>query len=168
MKKKHNKGFTLLEMIIAVGLLSIMSVGILKVFLVAKDLNEKSEDVYNSMMLTKNMVALMDGGNFPGAGTSQADSQIFMDHIEQGENDGEYVLGLNENFEPIPADVGQNMPYVWKMSLEKLSKEDLSNEGLYQVDIQVYRNRPYAVRVQEEAPIYQVSMKRFFVGMGEE
>lgn len=167
MKKKQKKGFTLLEMIIAVGLLSIMSVGILKVFLVAKDLNEKSEDIHNSILLTKNMIALMDGGHFPGVGTSKAESQVYMDHMVQGAAPLEYVLGLDEDFEPIPMDLEQNAPYVWKMALEKISKEHLADEGLYQVDIRVYRNKPYAIREQEVTPIYEVSMKRFFVGMGE-
>lgn len=164
---ERKKGFTLLEMIIAVGLLSIMSVGILKVFLAAKDLNDKSEDLYNSMLLTKNIVSLMDGGKFPGDKTNEYMSQFYVDRQKKGP-EGKYTLFLNESFQPIKeSSPEESSPYVWEMNVREMSEKAYSESGLYDVDIQVYRHKPYVIKEKEPDPIYEVSMKRFFAGMGE-
>ena len=62
-KKKSNRGFTLIEIIIAIGIIAIISVFVLQVFITAKTLNQKANDLDNSVFISSNLIELFRSGN---------------------------------------------------------------------------------------------------------
>lgn len=179
--KKKKKGFTLLEMIVAVGLLSIMSVSILKVFLASKDLNEKAQDLHQSVLLTRSIAALIDQGQFPLQQSGKMDP--YLQYMREGEGEGEYLLYLDAEFEPAAVRGGdfseEEAHYLWSMKIleegsdgekdEKSDKEkaEALGEGLYRIDVKVFRRKPYSLNRDIGMPIYGVSFLRFFSREGE-
>lgn len=170
--KKTKKGFTLLEMIVAVGLLSFMSVSILKVFLAAKDLNEKAKDLHQSVLMTRSMVALLDEGEFS---RKEGSLHPYLLHLEKGEAEGEYLLYLDAEFAPVSGKTLQSpekrqaSDYLWSMRISREDEKEGSDEppfreGLHRIDVAVFRNKPYSLNKDIEMPIYTLSFTRFFSG----
>lgn len=165
-QKNHKKrGFTLLEMIIAVGLLSVMSVGILKVFLVARDLNQKSYDLYNSMLLTKNIVALIDDGSFPSTGQVELSDRPEVRSMIAGERPGEYLLYLDKEFKPLKKTTLSEARYIWKMNIAREMNTgksgELYGEGLYHLSVSVDRNIIKNAKTDTEKEILVLNTRRF-------
>jgi prepilin-type N-terminal cleavage/methylation domain-containing protein len=62
--QKH-KGFTLVEMIISIGIIAIISSSILQLFITASNLNRKSYDIDKSVMISETIIGKFKSGNGP-------------------------------------------------------------------------------------------------------
>jgi len=60
--RKGQQGFSLLEIIMAVGLLSLVSLYLLQIFVTAVRLNHQAADLDESVQLSNNVIQLLDGG----------------------------------------------------------------------------------------------------------
>lgn len=149
-----------MEMILAVGILSFMSISILKVFLMAKTLNQKSQDLFQSMLLTKNIISTMDKGILPGTEKAQQMEEYEIANLTFGKSENVYLLYLDEDFKPLPFNTPIQPSYIWRMRF-KQQQNIKGSEGLYQMDISVTRSKPYWAEISHQKPIYSVSMKRF-------
>lgn len=61
--KKNKKGFTLIEIIVAIGIIAIISGFVLQIFISAKNLNQKAADLDNSVFISSNLIELFKSGN---------------------------------------------------------------------------------------------------------
>lgn len=133
--KSGSKGFTLIEMVIAIGILAVLAVGVLRLFVTSKIIHKKAADLDNAVLETNRMIEEFQSVD----GAPQKESRFTVYY------DGDWNRsGLKDN----------STNYAIYGSIIPLSEDQ---EGLLHMDLRVVRLGPYPLEKESETEIYAVS-----------
>lgn len=117
-----NKGFTLVEMIISVGILAVVSTFVLKVYLASNQLSQRAYQLDKSVQISRNLVELTTAGE-------KIDSQSKFELLKNMQKtDNGYDLYFDKDFNIEK----ENPTYLLEM---KVTDKD----GLDNINIKVYK-----------------------------
>ena len=143
---KKRGGFTLAEMIISVALLSVVSVYVVQMLVVTKNLRTRSYETDMSVRISKNIIELISSGE----GVSDSNDELLLNMEAE---DGGYTLSFDEDFKITDK----------KAALYKLSMTMDTKDGLDNINIKINRLKPYILdkkRSLEISDINSVKMQK--------
>ncbi len=134
--KSGKKGFTLIEMLIAVAVLAVLSVGIIRLFVASQISHDKAVDIDYAVLETNALI------------------EDFQGEKSLSEKANRFTIYYDNNWErSVLKD--SNSLYAIYGDMVKLSDDQ---EGLLHVDLRVLRLKPYPLEKNEEHEIYKVSV----------
>ena len=143
---KKRGGFTLAEMIISVPILSVVSVYVVQMLVVTKNLRTRSYETDMSVRISKNIIELISSGE----GVSDSNDELLLNMEAE---DGGYTLSFDEDFKITDK----------KAALYKLSMTMDTKDGLDNINIKINRLKPYILdkkRSLEISDINSVKMQK--------
>ena len=143
---KKRGGFTLAEMIISVAILSVVSVYVVQMLVVTKNLRTRSYETDMSVRISKNIIELISSGE----GVSDSNDELLLNMEAE---DGVYTLSFDEDFKITDK----------KAALYKLSMTMDTKDGLDNINIKINRLKPYILdrkRSLEISDINSVKMQK--------
>lgn len=117
-----NKGFTLVEMIISVGILAVVSTFVLKVYLASNQLSQRAYQLDKSVQISRNLVELTTAGEKIN---SQSKFEL-LKNMQKTDNGYDLYFDKDFNIEK------ENPTYLLEM---KVTDKD----GLDNINIKVYK-----------------------------
>ena len=133
--RSGKKGFTLIEMIIAVGVLAVLAVGIIRLFIASEVSHKKAVDIDYAVLETNTII------------------EEFQELRDSSEKASRFTIYYDENWERSIKD--SNSLYAIYGDMVKLSDEQ---EGLLHLDLRAVRLKRYPLEKNEEFEIYKVSV----------
>lgn len=154
---KTRKGFSLLEIIMAVGLLSLVSVYMLQIFVTAHRLNQQTIDTDESVQISNTVIQAVDFSPTVAIFLEQA----FLDKgvLSRNSKSLEIEQWYNEKWMPIDGNtenVEKRAYYYLKVRVETQEVDQLTH-----VTVTVYRVKPYLLRHDETTELYHLSVFRY-------
>lgn len=156
---KHKQGFSLIEIIIALGMLAFISVYALQVLVTAHGLNEKAEDLDQSVYQTNHLIQLFD---------ATASKEAFLNHedlikAEHHKTHHQDILTLyyNDEWQGISALEAQEAAYEMTLVMEKLPAASQSPPFLYRLSMETVKKGNYLLETKKDPEIYQISTVRY-------
>ena len=135
MLKRNNKGFTLIEIIISIAVLSIISAIFLELFIKADAVQKQGECIDNQVFLISNLMEMLMA------------EKDFAGFIEQSEPAAERMANgkreLDYNKERQPVDKEESVYYLWVVIEQK---KMLRTGTLYSVTVSAFKDK-------EEVPL---------------
>jgi len=154
---KTRAGFSLLEIIMAVGLLSLVSVYMLQIFVTAHRLNQQTLDTDESVQISNTIIQAVDLSPTVDILLQQAllNKAVLTGNSKLLEIEQWY----NEKWIPIDSkkENVENMAYYYL----KVRVEPDETDQLTKVNVRVYRVKPYLLRHEETTEIYHLSVVRY-------
>lgn len=151
---KAKKGFTLVEIIIAIGIIAIISGFVLQIFISAKNLNEKAADLDNSVFISNNLIELFKSGNSEEAFTASTRFSNMKVTNEGGSATIELYYDADWNI------INEK---------EKSSQADFIVVGtithvsnLYSLKIKTTKSKPYILSDKRNTLLYTVESSKYF------
>ncbi len=132
--RSGKKGFTLIEMIIAVGVLAVLAVGIIRLFIASEVNHKKALDTDCAVLETNALI------------------EEFQE-INPSEKASRFTIYYNDNWERSVKD--SDSMYAVYGDIVKLSDDQ---EGLSHLDLRAVRLKPYPLEKNEEHEIYKISV----------
>jgi prepilin-type N-terminal cleavage/methylation domain-containing protein len=161
-KIKNNRGFTLVEVIIAIGVIAIASVIILQLFITAKNLNQKSEDLDKSILASTSIVELIKSGKAPG--DIKANPSIEYALIDESNDIISINMYYDNNWNLIESkDI--NLCYTLTAVISPASSintKDNKASRAYAIEVHVVKAKPYPLEKSIDKEIYSLSTIRYF------
>lgn len=133
--RSGKKGFTLIEMIIAVGVLAVLAVGIIRLFIASEVSHEKAVDIDYAVLETNSLI------------------EEFQEMKNSSEKASRFTIYYDDNWGRSIKHT--NSLYAIYGDMVKLSDEQ---EGLLHLDLRAVRLKPYPLEKNEEFEIYKVSV----------
>lgn len=143
---KKRGGFTLAEMIISVAILSVVSVYVVQMLVVTKNLRTRSYETDMSVRISKNIIELISSGE----GVSDSNDELLLNMKAE---EGGYTLSFDEDFKITDK----------KAALYKLFMTMDTKDGLDNINIKINRLKPYILdkkRSLEISDINSVKMQK--------
>jgi len=131
--KKDTKGFTLIEMIIALFVLAVLAVGVLRLFVTARTVHQKAVDLDKAVFETNRLI-----------------EEIHID--SKYKTDTRFSEYYDEDWNPSVND--DSARYAIYGSISPLSEEE---KGLLHLDLRVVRLIPYPFEKENDPEIYSIS-----------
>lgn len=133
--KPGNKGFTIIEMIIATGVLAILAVGTLRLFIASQVTHQKAVDLDNAVLETNRLI------------------EEFQKVEGAPRKESSFIIYYDEQWNP-SAMKGDQAGYAIYGSIIPLSEEQ---KGLLHMDLRAVRLKPYPLEKVGETEIYSIS-----------
>ena len=143
---KKRGGFTLAEMIISVAILSVVSVYVVQMLVVTKNLRTRSYEIDRSVRISKNIIELISSGE---SVTNSKDDLLLKMKAENGI----YILNFDEDFK-----ISDENNALYKLFMTMDTKDGLDN-----VNIKINRLKPYILddkKSLEISDINSIKMQR--------
>ena len=137
---KKRGGFTLAEMIISVAILSVVSVYVVQMLVVTKNLRTRSYETDMSVRISKNIIELISSGE----GVSDSNDELLLNMEAE---DGGYTLSFDEDFKITDK----------KAALYKLSMTMDTKDGLDNINIKINRLKPYILDKKRSLEISEIN-----------
>jgi prepilin-type N-terminal cleavage/methylation domain-containing protein len=134
--RSKNKGFTLIEMIIAIGMLAALAVGIIRLFIASQVSLQKAADMDYAVL---EINALIEG---------------FQNIGSNSENASRFTIYYDDKWER-SAIKDSTAQYAIYGNFAKLSDD---KAGLLHLDLRAVRLKPYPLGKNEEYEIYKVAV----------
>ncbi|SMP62878.1 type IV pilus modification PilV family protein [Anoxynatronum buryatiense] len=162
-KRKSQQGFSLLEIIMAVGILSLVSLYLLQIFVTAVRLNHQAADLDESVQLGNSIIQLLDSG----LEKERLANQPFFQHaqIEQNGQSTSLTMGYDDKWQPVPHDSEPALQPFYKLQVTATEQENTGGR-LMTVALAVTRQQPYLLQKEDMPVIYQLETQRFLPGEG--
>ncbi|HHW23811.1 MAG TPA: prepilin-type N-terminal cleavage/methylation domain-containing protein [Clostridiaceae bacterium] len=133
--KSESKGFTLIEMILAICILAVLAVGVLKLFVNSRVTHQKAFDLDNAVLETNRLIE-----EFQSVGGAPR-------------NESRFTVYYDEQWNPATLD-DDAACYAIYGNIAPLSEEQ---GGLLHLDLRAVRIKPYPFEEDEQTEIYSVS-----------
>lgn len=161
---KKQEGFSLIEVIIAVGILALISVYVLQVLVTSSRLNEKAEDLDNSVFKANQYIHLLDATNSIDD-FLQHERMIFAD-VEEENGIKKAILYLDETWQPVEksrADDGLTLEAAFRIQIFLEPQEILLSEGSQLVRLTLTSEKigSYLLETEKNPLIYRISTTRY-------
>lgn len=153
-RRLDNKGFTLIEVIVSIAILSIVSVVVLRLFILAHDINEKSREIDVAGMYAANMIE-----QCKVADLSAFQPQLLgLETVEDSEQ--QFVGAIYYNALWQPSKEGSEItPYRLELILNKGMNGD---RNLYEIQVVVTRLEDTTKTVPSE-PLIDYTTQHYLV-----
>lgn len=155
MNLKKRKGFTLIEIIISIGIVSFLSVYLLQIFITAKNLNENSYDLDNAVILSKSVMETLSSGEKIGKNSKD----ILLKNVKKVPDKSIYTVSLGDDFLPIDSDY-VDPSYTMNIRLDLIKASEYSNMGLYDISIDIRREKSYLLKSNQNKEIYVLNASK--------
>ncbi|MEN1761225.1 type II secretion system protein [Anoxynatronum sibiricum] len=157
-KRKSLQGFSLLEIIMAVGILSLVSLYLLQIFVTAVRLNHQAADLDESVQLGNSIIQLLDSG----LEKERLASQPFFQHaqIKQNGQSTSLTIGYDDKWQPVPHHSEPAIQPVYNLQVTATEQENAGGR-LLTVALAVTRQQPYLLQKEDKPVIYQLETQRF-------
>lgn len=153
---KNRKGFSLLEIIMAVGLLSLVSVYTLQIYVTAHRLNQQTYDLDESIQIANTVMQLVDGSPQDELLLHPVFDQY---HVTKSGDGLEIEQWYNENWMPVDHEQdNDNSTAVYHL---QVYIEPHQQEVLQQVTVIIDRIKPYLLRQEAHTELYRLSSFRY-------
>lgn len=137
-------GFTLVEVILSIALLSIASVVVLELFMTSQNLNTTSRQTDIASVVCTNTLELLRHHD----GLAEAETSLDLESAPDGYH---RTTPLDEAFSPVPTDAsGDTSPYVMDLALTATD-----TPGLFDVVV-------YLTRTKDDAVLVRYTTKHYF------
>jgi prepilin-type N-terminal cleavage/methylation domain-containing protein len=161
-KIKNNKGFTLVEVIIAIGVIAIASVIILQLFITAKNLNQKSSDLDKSILASTSIVELIKSGEAPG--DIKANPSIEHALIDESNDIININMYYDDNWNLIESK-DTNLFYTLTAVISpasSINSKGIKTSMAYAIEVHVFKAKPYPLEKSFNKEIYSLETIRYF------
>lgn len=161
---KSEKGFTLVEMILAVAFLAVISVVMLQLFLHARNLGLKAHDLDQAVQISKSILETFKAGDDPSGFQSgkQPEQSVVA------ETDGRTTIRIyyDKNWKALgksEADLSEKSDYSANVEVEPLTLPSRESPGkLYRITVQISKTKPYAMEKDPETELYRLTTEHYF------
>ncbi len=150
------KGFTLIEVIVSIAIVSFLSIYLIQIFITAKNLNAMAYDLDNAVIVSKSVMESLSAGETIG----DTSNDIFLKSARKMSDEPIYKVRLGEDFEPIDSDFVEPS-YSLDISFNLINaSKSINDYGLYDVSIYVTREEPYFLKVEQNKQIYSLNASK--------
>jgi prepilin-type N-terminal cleavage/methylation domain-containing protein len=161
-KIKNNRGFTLVEVIIAIGVIALASVIILQLFITAKNLNQKSTDLDKSILASTSIVELIKSGEAPDDIKANPSAEhAFIDESNDIININMYYDDNWHLIESKDTNLGYTLTAIISPT-SSISPKDNKTSKAYAIEIRVIKAKPYPLEKSFNKEIYSLETIRYF------
>ena len=152
---KNKKGFTLVEIIIAIGLIAIFSSVILQLFVTSRTLHQKARDLDKSIILATNIVETFKSGTK----ASDIKTNKLLEYSAMAEDGKEITIYMHydENWNLIKD--GSSTP---QFIVKTVIKPAAETGNIYDIDVNISRATPYPMDAKPKKEIYDIRSTRYF------
>ena len=148
-------GFTLIEIIISIGIVSFLSVYLLQIFITAKNLNEVTYDLDNAVIVSKSVMESLSAGEKIGPDSDD----IILKNARKLSDELIYTVKLGDDFQPADSDFVDSS-YIMNITLDLVDSSELSNMGLYNISVDIQREKPYFLKSSQNKEIYALNASK--------
>jgi prepilin-type N-terminal cleavage/methylation domain-containing protein len=156
------KGFTLVELIISIGIVAIISSTILQLFITAGNLNRKAYDIDKCVMLSETIIEQFKSGNKP---IDVKNIDILKNAFYSG-NDNSFKLSLyldgkwkEISKEVTPSEVAANIAATYIL---KVMVKPNANKGTYNISVTVIKNKFGYLEKNTNTNFYIINAIKYF------
>lgn len=150
------KGFTLIEIIVSIAIVSFLSIYLIQIFITAKNLNAMAYDLDNSVIVSKSVIESLSAGE----SIDENSNDIILKSARKISEEPIYKVSLGEDFEPIDSDfVDPTYSLNISFDLIDLSKS-IKDYALYDVSIDITREQPYFLKKEKNKLIYSLNASK--------
>lgn len=145
---KTRKGFTLIEMIIAVALLAVAGTVVVRLFVHAHVCNRLAADIDRSVFYGSAWIEKIKSSPWDwieGKTSTQ-------EPVVSASGPGSYVVYYDDSWQPIFEDQAQKAAYAMHIDLYRIS-----GDGLWAIELRTFRIKPYPLRQKPYEEIYALS-----------
>ncbi len=147
--------FTLIEIIISIGIVSFLSVYLLQIFITAKNLNEVTYDLDNAVIVSKSVMESLSTGEKIGPDSDD----IILKNARKLSDELIYTVKLGDDFQPVDSDFVDSS-YIMNITLDLVDSSELSNMGLYNISVDIQREKPYFLKSSQNKEIYALNASK--------
>jgi prepilin-type N-terminal cleavage/methylation domain-containing protein len=161
-KSVNSKGFTLVELIISIGIIAIISSSILQLFITAGNLNRKAYDIDKCVMLSESIIEQFKSGNTP---IDVKSIDIMKKAFYSGDNKNfKLTLYLDSEWkeakklaETREADVLRTASYILKVAVKPTL-----NKGVFNIRVTVIKNKFRYLEKNTKKDFYTINAVKYF------
>jgi prepilin-type N-terminal cleavage/methylation domain-containing protein len=153
---KSGRGFTLIEIIISVALLSVLSVYLLHLFVQSSNLNRKAYELDRSVVITQNIMELMEQSDTPLIGANPMYTFEWRKSGSGSEKTG--ILHFDKDFKNVLTE--DTSSYVLEISVSEARKE-IDGNNLYDISMKMIRVSGLPLYNGEDREIYALASSKF-------
>lgn len=145
----NRKGFTLIEVIISVAVLSVLSVYLVQLFIHAHNLNTKAYELDQTVVMTQNILELVQQQETPLI----KGNELYPLNWKKVGADYDAILHFDNDFKV--TDKSQS-PYELVIKAKEL-KRGVSHKALYQFYFEMHRQAALPMEKSSDLQIYKMS-----------
>lgn len=155
--KSRSSGMPMLEIIISIGIFTIISVFVLQLFLSANSLECKAKDISKAVIQSESMAEAIKASAsveeaIALAGYSMSATQTLE---SEGQENTEYIIYLNRSWKQVKE------PYYYTMTIHT-TKLNSENGVLVEADIAVLKDKAYGfIKEEDTNELCQITTKSF-------
>lgn len=149
------KGFTLIEMIIAVGLLAVAGVAIASLFVFSHVNNQKATNMDKSVALLSGMIEEIKASPEPWLAGDPQNPDGTLVTVDTGF----YVVYYNKDWQPLKASSEDGTPNEAEYTIMINFYEVPSNTGLISLDVRSVKLKPYALTEEANTEIFMLTTR---------
>lgn len=156
------KGFTLIEIVITIGILAMASIFILQLFFTARAINQKSNDLTESIMTSISIIETFKSGAAPEE--LLADQLLKHAVVEQKEDSIGFYIYYDDKWN-VQQSLNLEPEYILSAAVEPLTDSrtpDHAKSGLYRIELTLTKTKPYYVGKAFNEEIYSVAATKYF------
>jgi prepilin-type N-terminal cleavage/methylation domain-containing protein len=148
------RGFTLVEIIISIAMLSVLSVYMLQLFVQSANMNRKAYELDRSVMITQNIVELIGQADTP----TISGNGLYALRLEGSGPEKRGRMYFDEGFSSIESDEGPK--YSLEISVTEAG-EEVDGRNLYDISMKMTRSSGLPLGRSEDRDIYSLSSTKF-------
>ena len=168
---KQKKGFTLAEMIISVAVITFISIFIIQLFIVAKNLNQKAGDLDKAVFSSQSVLEVIKSEQSPG----QIKNNSYMKNalIKENGKTTEISIYYDEEWNVLKKSTSEdtkddNKAFVLKAVISpETSGNDSKAIRYFQITISTTKLKAYLLEDIKNKKLYTLKANKYFYGIGE-
>jgi flagellar basal body-associated protein FliL len=155
-RSKHKKGFTIVELIISVGTLAIAGIIMIQLFIGAKDVALRAEELDRSVFLANSMVESIKSERWD----EEPISGMYTEYALRSGNTIKKVGYYNDDWDKLD-EGNKDIVFTATLTMKGYSEATQEEEALYDLDIEIKRLEPYFKGKVDEPVMHTLSTKVF-------
>lgn len=146
---RGKRGFTLIEMIIAVALLAVAGTVVVRLFVHARVNNQMAADIDRSVFYGSAWIERIKSSPKSWIGGDPADPAVFVSEP------GSYIVYYDKNWALLTGEEDRDGRAAYAMHIDLY--EEPESRGLWTIELRTYRMEPYPLRHNSYEEIYRLS-----------
>lgn len=155
-KQRIQKGFTLVELIMSIGIIAILSCMVLQLFITAENLNKRSSDLDASVMKSESLIESFKSCNNPMEFVNQDAMRGAVEHKDG--KDVSFLLYYDDKWNLIKKDSSNTMAAF----TIKLKLYQIDSEQFWKIKISVIKNKYRYLEKNVGKDFYSIEASKYF------